>query len=338
MVGDLTFTMEVMSDFPDSTIPTLDFSLWLETQEGVPKLSYRFFSKPMSSRYAVLESSAWAWSSKCASLAQEVHRRLQNTAGDQPLDTKLEILEEFHRKLTRSGYSRVQVRQVMEAGIKGYHNKLSRGLVHRQLSTIQENREIRKILEKSTWYLPKTRASEESPGTPSTGWGPGGRRRKTAPGRTRNPFAPKAPLFIPRTHNGALIERLRQVEEGLTTRRGSRTSIPRVKLVEQAGVMVKSLLTNEDPWSCRPCSQPQCTTCSGDKTGDCRTRSVVYSNTCLLCSKEGRYIKYIGETNRTMTERSLKHQSDALTLSQNTHMRDHMTSTHPFNLEEILTR
>ena len=43
VVGDLTFTMEVMSDFEDSTIP---------------KLSYRFYAKSMSSRYVVLETSA----------------------------------------------------------------------------------------------------------------------------------------------------------------------------------------------------------------------------------------------------------------------------------------
>ncbi len=99
----------------------------------------------MSSRFVVLESPAWAWTAKCSSLAQEIQRRLQNTSTDQPLETRLKILEEFHLKLTRSGYSRQQVRQVVEAGLKGYHSKLRRGQVHRQLSTIQNNREIRKI-------------------------------------------------------------------------------------------------------------------------------------------------------------------------------------------------
>ena len=131
VVGDLTFTMEVMSDFEDSTIPTLDFSLWLWSGEGVPRLSYKFFAKSMSSRYVVLETLAWAWSAKCSILAQEVQRRLQNTSRDQPLETRISILEEFHMKLARSRYSREQIRQIMEAGLKGYHSKLRRGLVHR---------------------------------------------------------------------------------------------------------------------------------------------------------------------------------------------------------------
>ena len=162
---DLTFTMEVMSDFSDNTIPMLDFSLWLETTGSSPCLSYRFFSKPMATRYVILEPSAWAWSSKCASLAQEVQRRMQNTSRDQPLSTTLDILSNFSTKLTRSGYSREQVRQILESGIKGFHSKLRRGLVHRPVTIIQQDREIRRILEKSTWYLPREKSTEESGST-----------------------------------------------------------------------------------------------------------------------------------------------------------------------------
>ena len=77
---DLSFTKETMSDYPDRSIPTLDFSLSLDLSHAHPTLVYTFFSKPMSCRYVVLETSAWAWTSKCASLAQEVQRRLQNTS------------------------------------------------------------------------------------------------------------------------------------------------------------------------------------------------------------------------------------------------------------------
>ena len=66
----------------------------------------------MASRYVVLETSAWAWSAKCASLAKEVHRRLQNTDSDQPMEIKTKILEAFHQKLARSGFSREQIRQI----------------------------------------------------------------------------------------------------------------------------------------------------------------------------------------------------------------------------------
>lgn len=163
LVGDLTFTMEVMSDFTDNTIPTLDFTFWLEHTRGHPHLAYKFFSKPMSSRYVVLEQSAWAWSAKSASLAQEVQRRLQNTARDLPLQVDLDILNTFHKKLTRSGYHREQVRIIIESGITGFANKQRRGQTHRSPNEIQMDRELRKILEKSSWYLPKQRQEDTKP-------------------------------------------------------------------------------------------------------------------------------------------------------------------------------
>ena len=62
----------------------------------------------MASRFMELEFSARAWNSKCASLSQEVFRRLQNTASQLPLEEPTWALEEFSTKLTRSGYNRVQ--------------------------------------------------------------------------------------------------------------------------------------------------------------------------------------------------------------------------------------
>merc|ERR1712082_148964 len=119
-------------------------------------------------------------------LQKTAEHSLQPTHGDQDQD---------HRgvppKLSRSGYSREQTRQIIEAGIKGYHNKSSRGLVHRRLSTIQEGREIRKILEKSMWYLPKRRSTEEPTDQPSQGWRPSTGRGRGPPNNTfrkPNPF------------------------------------------------------------------------------------------------------------------------------------------------------
>ena len=170
---------------------------------------------------------------------------------------------------------------------------------------IQQDREIRKVLVKSTWYLPRERHVESDP-TPNPGWGYRGGSRKGRSTSTTNPYAPKAPLFVPRTHNGALIGKLRQVEERLSGQGGKLTTA-RLELVEQAGLIIKTIVIDEDPCSSRPCAHHQCTKCLGDKPGDCRTRSVVYSNTCLICKSEGRDTKNLGETGRTMLERSREH-------------------------------
>ena len=66
-----------------------------------------------------------AWNSKCASLSQEVFRRLQNTANHLPLEESTRALEEFSLKLTRYGYMGVQSRSILESGIRGFMTKLA---------------------------------------------------------------------------------------------------------------------------------------------------------------------------------------------------------------------
>ena len=48
IVRDLTFTVETMDMFDDSSIPTLDFNLKLSYTQGTPTLLYKFCSKPMA--------------------------------------------------------------------------------------------------------------------------------------------------------------------------------------------------------------------------------------------------------------------------------------------------
>ena len=92
----------------------------MEPQEDAcPKLSYRFFSKAMASMLMELKSSARARNSNCASLSQEVFRRVQDTGSHLPLEESIRALGEFSPKLTRYGYSRVQTRSILESGIGG---------------------------------------------------------------------------------------------------------------------------------------------------------------------------------------------------------------------------
>ena len=86
-----------------------------------------------------------------------------------------------------------------------------------------------------------------------------------------------APLFVPRTQEGRLITKLREVQESLN-KLGTR-AMPKIKLVEEGGVMIKSLLVRSDPWKDIACTDTQCSTCQpGEdaKPGKCRVRSVVY--------------------------------------------------------------
>ena len=119
-----------------------------------------------------------------------------------------------------------------------------------------------------------------------------------------------------------------------------RELMPKVKLVEQSGLMLKTILTSSNPWKLMPCSSPQCTFClpgKFSKPGSCKVRYVVYTNICLHCSDKGVYSRYNGETGRNTLGRMKEHQAEALARNKRSHMWEHMSSNHPHQLSDVLS-
>ena len=118
--------------------------------------------------------------------------------------------------------------------------------------------------------------------------GPGNFKKRSArrgpkpnhqPGK-RNLYALVAPLFVPRTQDGTLVRRMREVEEGLA--KFSHKLMPKIKMVEQGGLMLKHILINSDPWKDWPCSHPQCSTSTLAPAG-----SVLWSTqTPVFCASQ----------------------------------------------------
>ena len=57
---------------------------------------------------------------KQSSLTQEVVRRSKNTSEDVSMDERVEILDEYHRRLMLSQYTLEASRRTMVAGLRGY--------------------------------------------------------------------------------------------------------------------------------------------------------------------------------------------------------------------------
>ena len=75
----MIFTSETQCEYPNKFLPTLDFQLQFSTKEN-PKLRYKFFSKPMSSKLAILQNSALPETTKANTITQESIRRMSNIA------------------------------------------------------------------------------------------------------------------------------------------------------------------------------------------------------------------------------------------------------------------
>ena len=122
----------------------------------------------------------------------------------------------------------------------------------------------------------------------------------------------------------------------------------RLKLVEKAGDKLEDLLTKSNPWQGLDCGRKGCLLCKTKlKTGrnlsqDCHTRNLVYKSWCMTCLRrdeeeieqrfegdagkiresKGKIRKhlYVGETARSIYERTLEHQGDVDQLKTSSHM------------------
>ena len=142
---------------------------------------------------------------------------------------------------------------------------------------------------------------------------------------------PVAVMFVPRTPGGKLLSQLREIETSL-----ARINPKTIRLVEEGGLKLKEALCKSDPWENTHCGRDLCSTCPTANPGSCRTKNIVYQNICLPCREQEISTRYIGESNRTMWERGLEHHKDSLDHTQSSHIRDHINSSHPELIGDLL--
>ena len=200
---DVKMTVEVEEDFSDRFIPTLDMQMKLDKDLG--RVVYKFYSKPMSSALCLVEKSALPITIRNATLTQEVLRRQLNCSRDVNTKERMEIMESFTSKMTKSGYSKSQMRDALTAGLVGYANRVEReeklGIpVHKEGASGKPLRRLDRLTAKSTWFK-RPRVEQELPESPT-------KRRRTGP-QTRKEAGPECPsntpdtvMFVPKTRGG----------------------------------------------------------------------------------------------------------------------------------------
>ena len=131
-------------------------------------------------------------------------------------------------------------------------------------------------------------------------------------------------LFVEKTPGGELAKRLREAEAEVEKITGDR-----IKIVERAGVMLKSLLHKANPWEGAQCGRGDCLVCRQDNGKSCRQRNVTYTTECLKCQeKGGKKSQYLGESARTSYERGLEHLKAYDSLKEDSHMAKHWLEDH----------
>ena len=158
-------------------------------------------------------------------------------------------------------------------------------------------------------------------------------KRKSGP-----PPSTRSVMFIDNTAGGKLVKRMQNVELEV----GETTDL-RVRMAEAAGTPLSMLLPSTNLWGPSDCGRDDCVTCGqGDERRiDCRKRNILYESRCDLCNKEevgskrkeleelksGRGI-YVGESSRSIYERSKEHQADKEARSEESHQIKHWLTDH----------
>ena len=131
-------------------------------------------------------------------------RRLLNTEETIQQETKNEIIDKFDSKLTNSGYSKEQRRDIIQSGLIGYTRKVERARnenrrLHRSGHETEKARFRKKYIEKYNWQNKKSSIQQKNTEKPKKN----NKKEKT---QKQEPIEYKSVLFIPRTPGGNFVK------------------------------------------------------------------------------------------------------------------------------------
>ena len=224
-------------------------------------------------------------------------------------------------------------------GIKGYENKRRRRIKdgRRLTTTAKESRSGRyrkKLLAKSTWFKGKKDNADSN--TISSGeQSRKNKKSKDDKEQVKEQIEYKSVLFIENTEGGEFLTRMKELTRRLSSSLGFG-----IKIVGRCGSSLRSKFPLSTLWEGSQCGRKDCTTCTqgAEKIPQCTKTSVVYENICQKCNKEARGKKelesvvedsiYIGESSRSIYERSKEHWEDWRSRSSKSHILKHQELAH----------
>ena len=350
---DLTFTVEVASDFEDKRLPTLDFSMWMRKDMT---LTHSYFEKDMKSQQMLHRDSAMGKKQKFCIQANELTRRLQNIDEEDEEVAETEVvktIEDYTRQVKNSGWDRREAWEMVTSGYAGWIRRKRKRLregqdTYRSAAASLPSRARRKLVGKEEWFRQKKERENDEFDT----YERKGKKRKrdTNEGTEEDEVKVVSVMFVPFSTNGELARRMKEAENELGKQMGVK-----IKVVEKTGTRLVDLLHKSDPWQGEDCQRPLCILCktkveSGKQTRqDCTQRCIVYETWCITCEqrskeeienevedekernrrmKEVPLYKYIGESSRSMYERGLEYQRDYEEMKKDSHMLKHYLDKH----------
>ena len=252
----LKLTTEVGEDYPDDWLPTLDVSLKVEQEDG--EVLWRFYEKPTTAPTTVQGRSAMGVVSKTQILANDLVRRLLNTCPKLPVSEVEKVVDDYAKKLVRSGHVRKKVEEIILAGIRGYERKVRRCAaegrnLYRTSSESFKPRQLKKVLGAKTWFRKRKgrdqEVAEDEKRCPK-------RRRLEWDRKTDKTDLPvRSVLFVDYSTDSLLLGKVKETLQRLESVMGCK-----VKAVERTGVPLGCQFPLTRLWEGAKCGRDGCIT------------------------------------------------------------------------------
>ena len=273
----IQFTIDVPSLNENGKLPVLDVNL--EVVDG--KIEHGFFKKPCTSEIVIPYTSAHSRRMKLAVLVEEGLRRMRNHTRGLEWERSRKVMEDWSRKLRRSGYPATMRHEVIKAAVDRYEKMCveeDEGVrpIHRPRSWKEKERRREKELKRTNWHQSKEKQVS-------------------------------APLILDPTA-GDMTKDMKAV-----CRDFEKVTGWRVPVVERAGLAMRSMARAE-PLKEKGCQREDCFPCSTGG-GNCERNGVGYKICCERCLRAGRCTEYDGESGSNGYSRG-KEQAGGLRLEE----------------------
>ena len=224
----IKFTYDTPSKNIDGWLPVLDVKVQVSQDN---KIIHNFYEKPTRNKNVIFASSALSWTQKRSIHTQELLRRMKNTSIYLDEKVQNEHVSMYLLRMKKCGYNQKFRSEVLKSAKSAYKkifekHKYENIPMYRNRRQLEEAKSLKKCSAQNWWQQTKSKKSHT------------------------------AILFVPPTPQGGLAKALRKRESELNS-----TSKKNIRIIEQGGTKIKSILTKSDPFPTVECDVRDCPYC-----------------------------------------------------------------------------
>ena len=268
--------IQMEEDYPsnhsDGKLPILDLKCSMNSEMMI---KFEHYEKPLASRLVLSAQSALPMQQKRNIHINECVRRLRNCAPEMEWDGKKSFIQDYVVRLYHAGYSEKFRLDVVRQALARYDGMLK-----------ADRDGLHPLYRERDWQDTERRQQK---------------RKKKTNWLSRGGY--DTVIMVNPTPGGELARQLQKVVM-------DNPGPVKIKIQEQGGTQIKSILQRTNPNRTKGCAANDCLVCKHGrgKGGECRRNNIGYILFCDECGADE--VCYVGETGQNAYTRGLKHMAN----------------------------